>query len=406
MDKQLKMQANNRKTLNGKETITPMLTWIISIACAIIVANIYYIQPLLGELARDFMISQVSAGSIATITQIGFALGIILILPIADIVEKRKLINIMLIFSAISLFIMYYSRSFYIICAASLFIGFTSVITQLLVPIAAQMANKNERGSVIGKITSGLLIGMLLSRVISGLLGNYFNWKTIYLIASIAMIILSIILRILLPQFQPQSEIKYFEAFKSMAKLVRKYNILREASMTGAMVFSAFSAFWTSLTFLLKSPAYHMGSDIAGLFGLLGAVGAFCSPLFGKIADKKGSRFTVGIGIAFVTISYIILIIFGFKLWGLVIGVIILDLGSQICNVSNQTRVQQLTDEARSRVTAIYIFSFFVGGAMGSILGSYCFDYFGWIGVCCYGLLTQIIALSVHMIRNKATQKA
>lgn len=391
------IQTENKDNQQG---ISPLLTWIISTTCAIVVANLYYIQPLLGEVAQYFHVSQLSAGIVATLTQVGFATGIILVLPIADIMEKKSLISIMLIFSAVSLLLMFFSTNFFISCIAALLIGFTSVITQLLVPLAAQLATPSERGGVIGKVTSGLLLGILLSRVTSGLLGNYFGWKIVYLLAAIMMVILAVALRELLPECPPQSKIKYVQSLKSMVKLTKDFSVLREASISGAMAFGAFSAFWTSLTFLLEEPVYHMGADIAGLFGLLGIIGALGAPFFGKVADKKGPKYAVGIGITLVTVSYLLLLGLGLKIWGLIPGVIILDLGTQICNVCNQARVQQLTDEARNRVTAVYVFSYFVGGALGSLLSSFNYIHFGWTGVCILGLFTQLIAISIHSLEK------
>lgn len=400
MGKTFFMYKQKIKKQHTQYGISPLLTWIISTACAIVVANLYYIQPLLGELSQYFHVSQLSAGVVATLTQVGFATGIILVLPLADIMEKKSLINIMLILSSISLLLMFFSTNFFITCISSLLIGFTSVITQLLVPFAAQLANQDERGGIIGKVTSGLLIGILLSRVTSGLLSNYFEWRIVYLLAAIAMIILTIALRTLLPECAPQSKIKYVQSLKSIVKLIKDFPILREASISGAMAFGAFSSFWTSLTFLLEEPVYHMGSNIAGLFGLLGIIGALGSPFFGKVADKKGPKYAVGIGIIFITLSYLLLLRFGLKIWGLISGVIILDLGTQICNVCNQARVQQLTDEARNRVTAVYVFSYFTGGALGSLLSSFNYTHFGWTGVCILGLFTQLIAISIHLLKK------
>lgn len=388
----------NLENKNIDETLTLSRTLIIvmSIASGVAVANIYYLQPLLGSMAQFFHITQAHAGFIATLIQIGYAGGLLFILPMADILEKRKLICIMLLLSATFLFLFYLSSNVIIASFTAFGIGFTSIVPQLLIPLGAQMSKPEERGKVIGSIMSGLLIGILLSRVLSGMIGNYLGWKSIYLIAMFCMLILAVILRIMLPKCYSSSKITYITSMKSLKSLIVKYYTLRESAIIGAMAFCAFSAFWTALTFLLQGSHYKMGSDIAGLFGLVGVIGALFSPLAGKLSDTKGFRYTVKLTIIIVMISYIVFLIFGFRLCGLIIGVILLDLGVQCCNVSNQANIHRLSEEARNRITAIYMVSFFLGGALGSYLGALIFQHFNWFGVCILGLTTQVVALAVY----------
>ncbi len=279
------------------------------------------------------------------LTQIGYAIGMIFILPLGDIKEKRKLIVIMLLCSIISLMSMFFASNIYILTISSFAVGFTSIIPQLIIPLAAQLSTPQQRGQTIGTIMSGLLIGILLSRTISGILGGYFGWRTVYLIAAIMMLTLMLILRKLIPLCEPISDIKYTQLLKSMIYLIKTEPILREVSINGALMFSAFSAFWTSLIFLLESSHYNMGAEAAGLFGLVGIIGALAAPIVGKLADKRGSRFAIGICIIVVIIAYLFFFLFGFKIWGLILGIIFLDLGVQSCNVSNQARVHSLNEK-------------------------------------------------------------
>lgn len=388
--------------LNGKPILTNTLIIVMSIACGLTVANLYYIQPLLADIAKTFHVNQLSIGYAAMLTQIGYAVGMIFILPLGDIKEKRNLIVIMLLFSIISLMSMFFSRNIYVLIISSFAVGFTSIIPQLIIPLAAQLANPQQRGQTIGKIMSGLLIGILLSRTVSGILGGYLGWRSVYLIAAVMMFLLMLILRKLIPLCKAVSDIKYLELLKSMVHLIKTESILREASINGALMFSAFSAFWTSLIFLLESSHYNMGAEAAGLLGLVGISGALAAPIVGKIADKRGSRFAIGICIIIVIISYGVFYLFGFKMWGLILGIILLDLGVQSCNVSNQARVHALNEETRNRLNTIYMVSFFLGGALGSFLGSYSYSHFGWYGVCAFGMVTQIISLIVHNVsKNK-----
>ncbi|WP_394523504.1 MFS transporter [Lacrimispora sp. JR3] len=390
------MESENKNNVNPS-SLNKHLILIMSVASGLTVANIYYIQPLLAGIAQYYHVTQGYSGLLATLTQIGYALGLLLILPLADILEKRRLVLTMLLGAAISLLLLFFSPTITIALFASFGIGFCSVIPQLLIPFAAQLANPKERGKIIGSIMSGLLIGILLSRVVSGFIGRYMMWKNIYFIAAFCMLLLWVALRFILPKSYGDSKIKYIESLKSMIVLIRQFPALREASVVGAMVFLAFSAFWTALTFLLQSSSYHMGTDVAGLFGLVGVVGALFSPWAGKISDKKGARFTVGINIVVIIAAYIVFGIWGFQLCGLIVGVILLDLGVQSCNVSNQTRIHQLSEEARNRITSVYMVSYFLGGALGSWLGTVSFQRFGWIGVCFIGLFSQLIAGYVHI---------
>lgn len=392
------MESLNNNFVKNKPALNNLLIIVMAIACGLTVANLYYIQPLLGDIAKTFNVNETSVGFAAMLTQIGYAVGMIFILPLGDIKEKRNLITIMLLFSILSLTIMFFSHNIFMVIFSSFAIGFTSIIPQLIIPLAAQLSAPKERGKTIGTVMSGLLIGILISRTFSGILGGYLGWKIVYIIAAIMMLILMIALKKLIPVSKPVSNFKYTELLKSMFYLIKKEPVLREASINGAMIFAAFSAFWTSLTFLLGSAHYNMGPQAVGLFGLVGVSGALAAPLVGKTADKKGPRFVIGICLVVIIISYIFFFLFGFKIWGLILGVILLDLGVQSGNVSNQTRVQSLNEEMRNRINTVYMVSFFLGGAFGSFLGSYSYLHFGWYGVCIFGIATQIIAVIVHKI--------
>lgn len=388
--------------LEDKSILTNSLILVMSIACGLTVANLYYIQPLLADIAKTFHVNQLIIGFAAMLTQIGYAIGMIFILPLGDIKEKRKLIVIMLLCSIISLMSMFFSSNIYVLIISSFTVGLTSIIPQLIIPLAAQLSSPQQRGQTIGRIMSGLLIGILLSRTISGILGSYLGWRAVYLIAAIMMLTLMLILRKLIPLCEPISDIKYTKLLKSMIHLIKTEPILREASINGALMFSAFSAFWTSLIFLLESSHYNMGAEAVGLFGLVGIIGALASPIVGKVADKKGSSFTIGVCIIIVIIAYLFFSLFSFKILGLILGITLLDLGVQSCNVSNQARIHSLNEKTRNRLNTIYMVNFFLGGALGSFLGPYSYSHFGWYGVCTFGLATQIIAIILHKTRKKA----
>lgn len=364
-----------------------------AVTAGIAVANLYYIQPLLAEIAAAFHVTQAQVGYAATLTQVGYALGMLMILPLADIREKKSLILFMLVCSAGALLFMAFAWNSTALSVASFAVGFTSVVPQLIVPLAAQLADPKERGRIIGTVMSGLLIGILVSRTFSGLVGEYLGWPAVYFIASGLMILLAFFLTFRLPKSPSTTAAGYGALFRSMASLIKDLPLLREASLNGGMMFAAFSVFWTTLSFLLAEPRYGLGPDAAGLFGLIGVVGALAAPVAGRMADRRSPRFTIGIGMGAVILAYVCMLGFGYALAGLVVGVILLDLGVQSTQISNQARIHAISDEARNRINTIYMVSYFVGGALGSWVGSFSYAHFGWTGVCIAGLLTQLVAV-------------
>lgn len=387
------MNSRFEKVRPGLTELNRTLVLAMAISSGIAVANLYYIQPLLAEIAKTFNVTQVSVGSAAMLTQIGYALGMLFLLPLADKREKKSLILTMLFCATGALALMALAFNFAVLTVAAFAVGFCSVVPQMLIPLAAQMADPKERGKIIGSIMSGLLIGILVSRTFSGLVGEHFGWRAVFVIGAFLMVGLAFFLSRILPVSPPVSDFKYKELFANIVSLIKANPVLREAAVNGAMVFAAFSAFWTTLVFLLQSPVYNLGADVAGLFGLVGITGALAAPWAGKSSDKRNPKFTVGIGMALIAVSFIWFYFFGYFIWGLVVGVVLLDVGTQTSQISNQTRVHSLGDEARNRINMIYMVSFFLGGSLGSIAGSWFYSLLGWQGVCLFGLLTQGVSL-------------
>jgi len=373
--------------------LSRFLVLIMAVTAGIAVANLYYIQPLLAEIAGSFGVTQSQVGYAATLTQVGYALGMLMILPLADIREKKKLILFMLVCSAGALLFLAFAWNSLILSIASFAVGFTSIVPQLIVPLAAQLADPKERGRIIGTVMSGLLIGILVSRTFSGLVGEYLGWPAVYFIASGLMILLAFFLAFRLPKSPSATTAGYGDLFRSMASLIKDLPLLREAALNGGMMFAAFSVFWTTLSFLLAEPRFGLGPDAAGLFGLIGVVGAMAAPVAGRMADRRSPRFTIAIGMGAVILAYACMLGFGYTLAGLVVGVILLDLGVQSTQISNQARIHAISDEFRNRINTIYMVSYFIGGALGSWIGSFSYAHFGWTGVCIAGLLTQLVAV-------------
>jgi predicted MFS family arabinose efflux permease len=372
------------------------LVLVMAISCGLTVANLYYMQPLLADVAETFRVSVTAAGIVAMIPQVAYGLGHFFILPLGDIRERRKLIVIMLLCVSLSLLGMFFSVNIIMLSVASATLGLACIIPQLIITYASGLGRPEQRGQLIGTMLSGLTTGVLLSRTFSGMMEEYFGWRSVYSVAAAAMLALMLILRKRLPANKPAPDIGYARLLKSMIGLFKTEPVLRISAMMGFMTFAAMLAFWTTLIFLLESPAYNMGPREAGLFGLLGAAGAMSAPIVGKIADKKGSGFVISVSILIALTSYLILFCFGHRIFGLVLGIVLLDVGHQACNVCNQTGVQSLNPEARSRLNAVYMAGSFFGGALGSFSGPFAFSHFGWHGVCAFGIAALTAAFAIH----------
>ena len=376
------------------------IVWLMAITSGAAAANLYYNQPLLAIIAKSLDASIQDTGLIPTLGQIGYALGNFLIVPLGDLLERRRLIATMLIGTSLALATAAVSPTITWLAIASLIIGITTIVPQIAVPFAAVLAPPVVRGKVVGTVMSGLLIGILLSRVTSGFVGVELGWRAIYWIASGLMLLLAIAIGQILPKSQPAVRLTYQQLIRSMLKLVRE-PVLQEASIAGAMVFGAFSVFWSTVIFLLEQPPYEYGSEVAGLLGLIGVVGAAAAPLAGRLADRQNPRLPSVLGLITTTISFLLFWLFGDRLWGLIVGLILLSLGVQVTTVSNQALLYKLPEEKHSRLNALFITFYFVGGAIGSFLGAYGWQVWQWNGVCAVGLLLSIIAFSSFLTRSK-----
>lgn len=377
------------------------LIWIMATACGLTAANIYYSQPLLVAIAHSFGASESSAGFIATVTQLGFALGLLLLVPLGDIFKRRNLISGAMVALVLTLIAIALAPSLAVLAVVSLAMGVANVVPQMIVPFAASLARPEERGRVVGTIMSGLLIGILLARTISGFVGAYLGWRAMYWIAAVLMALLLITLYFSLPQEAPRERISYWHLLRSLWGLLLRERVLHEVSVFGALTFAAFQVFWVTLTFFLSSPLYHFGSDVIGLFGLVGVVGALTATLVGKRADQSNPRVITGLMLATVLLTYIVFWFAGQWLWGLILGVILLDLGTQGAHISNQTRIYARPQSIHSRLNTIYMFSYFIGGSFGSALGTYAWSVAGWLGVCALGVVLMVLALGMYLLRSR-----
>ncbi|MBC8082700.1 MAG: MFS transporter [Hymenobacter sp.] len=366
--------------------LAPALVWLMAATCGLVVANIYYNQPLLAEIGRTFNLSESRVSLVATITQVGYTLGLLFVVPLGDKRERKSLILMLLLAAAGCLAAAAAAPGFVLLAVASLCIGLFSAVPQLLIPMAASLASDEERGRVVGKVMSGLLIGILVSRTISGYVGAHFGWRTMFWAGAVVMVLLTGILARMLPRNQPRFAGSYGSLLRSLGTLTRELPTLRCSALVGACLFGGFSAFWTTLVFFLEGDTYRYGSDVAGLFGLIGASGALAASFAGKSADCKGADYGLNLGILLFLGAYALLAFGGYYLLSLVVSVVVLDVGQQMAHVSNQARIFTLLPEARSRLNTVYMTASFLGASLGSFAGAWAWTHFQWPGVCGVGL--------------------
>ena len=385
--------------------LTRGLILLMALTSGLTIASTTYNQPLLGLMAKDFGVSRDNIGLVATLTQIGYGSGMLFLIPLGDIKERKSLIIKVLTLSSIALVLLSISMNFYWLLGASFLVGFSSIITQLLVPFAASIALPERRGNVIGSIISGLITGILVSRVISGFIGPRLGWRAMYVIATFLIILLTLTLKKYLPSSNPTSKEKYKDIMISLVGIIKENPVVRSSSIIGPCIFASFQLFWTSIVFYLESPVYNLGSEVAGLFSLVGIVGVFLVPYMGTLSDKKSPRFAIGVSATLAFSSFIILYLFGSNLIGLIIGVMILDFSVNSSQVSNQARINAIDSPARNRYNSIFMSAYFFVGSLGSYLGSYSYNNFGWLGVCIVGFILVSIALITHFTLGRQKYK-
>ena len=387
--------SNARTSALSRSTLLLMAT-----GAGLSVANIYYNQPLLDNFRQTFPEQAHWVGAVPAMTQVGYAAGMFFTAPLGDRFERRSLILLMLLCECVSLAVAAVAPTLGVLVGASLCIGLLGTIAQQIIPFTAELAPPEQRGQAVGTVMSGLLLGILLARTAAGSIAAVAGWRTVFGVAVVIMIVLGVLIHQRLPRSTPTSTLAYPQLLGSMWHLWRELPVLREASVTGGALFGAFSAFWTTLALLLADAPFHYGPQAAGLFGLVGAAGAMVAPLAGKSADRRGPRIGISIAVVITAVSFVVFAFSAASLVGLVIGVLLLDIGVQGAQISNQARIFALKPEARSRVNSVFIVFYFVGGAAGSAMSAYAWRVHGWWGVCYVGLAFTLVAGANHLRRG------
>ena len=380
------------KTTQG---LSPALILLMSVATGLAVASNYYAQPLLDTIARAFDLSASSAGFIVTAAQLGYAAGLLFLVPLGDMFERRMLIVSMTLLAAGGMLITASSQSLTMMIIGTALTGLFSVVAQILVPLAATLASPEKRGKVVGTIMSGLLLGILLARTVAGLLASLGGWRTVYWVASVLMLIMALALWRGLPKVKQENHLNYPQLLASVFSLFTRDKLLRTRAILGCLTFANFSILWTSMAFLLAAPPFNYSEGVIGLFGLAGAAGALGARPAGGLADKGKSHMTTSAGLVLLLLSWGAIWYGHVSVLALIVGILVLDLTVQGVHITNQTVIYRVKPDARNRLTAGYMTSYFIGGAAGSLISASAWQHAGWTGVCAIGAIVAAINLLV-----------
>ncbi|HHR5900265.1 TPA: MFS transporter [Providencia alcalifaciens] len=378
--------------------LTTGLTLLMAIATGLVVASNYYAQPLLDTIALQFNLTTNMAGFIVTAAQLGYAVGLLFLVPLGDLFERKKLIIVMTTLSASGLLITALSDNIWQILFGTALTGLFSVVAQVLVPMAASIAKPHQRGKAVGTIMSGLLLGILLARTISGGVAMIGGWRAIYWVAFGLMMILVLVLALKLPRYHQKTDLNYFQLICSIGRLFFTTPVLGTRALLGALTFANFALLWTAMAFLLASPPFNYSEGTIGLFGLVGAAGALMATQAGRLVDKGKGKLITTLGLVLLLLSWIPIGMAKYSLIAFIIGVLVLDLAVQAVHVTNQSTLYRIMPEARNRLTAGYMTSYFIGGALGSLLSGYAYEHAGWLGVAISGAVLTGISLIIWAI--------
>ncbi|KAF6566912.1 MFS transporter [Paenibacillus sp. EKM202P] len=375
-----------------------------AIACGLAVANIYYAQPLLDALAHEFGITHSSVGIVITVTQICYALGLLLLVPLGDLLNRRRLITGQMLLSVLALILVSFAPTRTILLMGMAMVGLLAVVTQTLVAFASTLANPTERGQVVGLVTSGVVIGILLARTVAGVLTDLAGWRSVYLISAVLTLFMAVALLRVLPKNELTSAtLSYAQLLRSVITLFVQERILRIRAVLALLIFTAFSILWTSLVLPLSAPPFSLSHTAIGAFGLAGVAGALAAAQAGRLADQGLGQRTTGIALVILLLSWLPIGYTEHSLFALTLGVILLDLAVQAVHVTNQSLIFNVRPEARSRLTAGYMIFYSIGSATGAITSTHMYTYAGWNGVCLLGAGVSALALIFWVVTRRST---
>jgi len=393
--------SDSTQPTDPQTAVSRRLVLLLAVTCGAAVANLYYAQPLLHTLAQTFSVSQSTAGLLVTASQIGYAIGLAFLVPLGDLLERRRLIVVILLVCGAGQAVAAGAPDFGVFALAVGVVGVSSAVAQIIVPMSSSLAAEHERGRVVGTVMSGLLIGILAARTASGVLAGLLGWRAVFVIATAVMVLLAATLRWALPPAPPTESLAYRSLLRSVASIVAEEPLLRQRMALGAAVMGCFSALWTSIAFLLSGPPYNYGNTAIGLFGLAGIAGAMIAPVAGRLSDQGKGKLATSGALVILLASWGLLLLGGHSVVLLVAGIVALDLGVQGVHISNQSAIYALRPDARSRITTAYMLAYFAGAAAMSAAASALYGSDGWTGVCVLGAAVAAAGLLAWVVTER-----
>lgn len=371
------------------------MLWMLAIISGLSVANLYYNQPLLNQISEDLAISEFTANLIPMTTQIGYALGLLFIIPLGDLYNRKHIIVVNFLLLMVATCSIASSASVPYILAASLVMGICSVMPQIFIPIAAQFSLPENKARNVGMMVSGLLTGILGSRVVSGFVGEYWGWRTMYYIAAVLMLLCIFLVLRALPDMPSNFKGSYSGLMKSLLTLYRDRPTIRMVSARAGCCFGSFLALWACLAFKLSGEPFHAGNNVIGMLGLCGIAGALTASFVGSLVHRLGVRFFTYLGSGLMILAWVVMYFFQNFYLGFIVGIVIIDIGMQCVQISNQTCALSLAPKATNRVNTIFMTTYFVGGSLGTFLAGTCWHAFGWAGVTGAGIGLAAVSLLI-----------
>lgn len=390
-----------KSVLRENQGLPASILWTLAIVAGASVANLYYNQPLLGLISGDLGVSEFQTNLMAMITQMGYALGLLFIVPLGDLYRRKRIILTNFGLLVIALLTIASATSIYLIWAASLLTGICSMIPQIFVPIASQFSRPEHKGRNVGIVISGLLTGILASRVVSGFMGEVLGWRAMYYIAAGLMVVCAVVVLRVLPDIRPTFSGRYSQLMGSLFSLVRNYPALRVYALRSGLAFGSFLALWSCLAFKMAGAPFYAGSDVVGYLGLCGIAGALTASTVGKYVKKVGVRRFNLVRCALILLAWICVSAGGNSYAGLVAGVLLIDIGMQCIQLSNQTSIFELCPSASNRVNTIFMTTYFAGGSLGTLLAGTCWEQAEWMGVTAVGMALTLCSLAITLCSKR-----
>ena len=390
------------ETKISSNPLTKVQVLIMAIAAGVCVANIYYNQPILKDIASSFGVSESEAGSISVLSQVGYGFGLFFLIPLGDKINKKKLILCLMICLFFLLIFMTFSQNIIQVWILSVAIGIATVSAQVILPLAASI-DRVTTGKTVGNIFTGLLIGILGARVFSGYIAEWLSWRYVYGFSAVIILIVIVLLNIYLPNIENEFNGYYLELLSSTLQQLKRFSLLREASLIGGLLFGVFCSFWTTLTFHLSGAPFNFQSDTIGMYGFVAIAGALMAPVFGKLADRGNSQRSLTIAVSMVIVSLVIAKIASNSALAIAIAVLLLDVGVQAIQVTNVARIYTLDAKSNSRINTVYMTTYFIGGSVGTSIGLLFWNLGGWNLVTWQMLVFTLLAFFIIVKPKKST---